>query len=153
MATHLDSVLLPMIDADRRSEPRTPYRSRAQLLPYPPARHQQVIDVTVVDYSETGVGLTYNEGLLIGQLFVVREPRITRDHTCLYRVVRCEKRPDGVYSIGLIALKPLDDEWAPFSPPPAPGLDLGTKLLYLIFAIAGAATIVLVALTLHARHG
>jgi hypothetical protein len=51
-----------------------------------------------------------------------------------------------------MAMKPLEDEWAPFTPPPAPGLDLWTKWLYLIFAIAGAATIILAALRLHHSH-
>src|SRR5947207_3143519 len=106
LATPLHPVSPPMLDLDRRSEPRTAYRSKAQL---------------------------------------VREPQLTKGNTCLYTVVRCEKRGDGTYSIGLHALKPLDDEWAPFTPPPAPGLDLWTKLLYLTFAIAGAATIVLLA--------
>jgi hypothetical protein len=140
-----------MLDADRRHEPRTPYRANAQLVGYPPARHPHVIDVAVVDYSESGIGIVYSEGLLIGQLFVVREPHVTRGHTCLYTVVRCEPSADGKFSIGLHVMRSLsaeDDEWAPFTPPPAPGLSLGTKLLYLTFAIAGAATIVLLALGL-----
>jgi hypothetical protein len=149
IATPLNPVLPPSHGTDRRHEPRTPYRADAQLLRYPPARHPHIIDVAVVDYSDSGIGIIYSEGLLIGQLFVVREPHVTRGHTCLYTVVRCERCGQGGYSIGLHVLRPLsaeEDEWAPFTPPPAPGLDLGTKLLYLTFAIAGAVTIVLLAL-------
>jgi hypothetical protein len=151
LATHLDTVLPPVAQAERRGEPRTRYNSRAQLLPYPPARHAHAIELTVIDYSDNGIGAVYNEGLLVGQMFIVREPQVTKDRTCLYQVIRSEKRPDGTYSIGLTAMKPLDDEWAPFMPPPAPGLDLWTKWLYLIFAIAGAATVILTTILLHGR--
>src|SRR4051794_3964636 len=100
LATQLHPVSPPMLDADRRHEPRTPYRGSAPLLGYPPARHSRVLDVDVVDYSESGIGIVYSEGLMIGQLFVVREPHVTRGRTCLYSVVRCE--PSGLrqYSIG-----------------------------------------------------
>jgi hypothetical protein len=153
LATQLDTVLPPSASqSERRAELRTRYDATAQLLPYPRPRHAHVIDLTVVDYSESGIGAVHSEGLLVGQMFIVREPRVTRDRTCLYQVVRSEKRSDGRYNIGLTAMKPLEDEWAPFTPPPAPGLDLWTKWLYLIFAIAGAATIVLAALRLHHRH-
>ena len=40
----------------------------------------------------------------------------------------------------------------PFEPPPAPGVDLGTKLLYLTFAIAGAATIIAAAILFRSHH-
>jgi hypothetical protein len=123
------------------------------LVPYPPGKHPQPIDVTVSDYSASGIGVTYCEGLMIGQAFVLREPAITQGKTCLYRVVHSEPTDAGDYRIGLTALDDsTEDEWAPFNPPPAPGVDLGTKLLYLIFAIAGAATIVLTAVLLRHRH-
>ena len=140
------------LDTDRRTEPRTLCRAPAQLVPYPAGKHTRPIDVTITDYSGSGIGLTYAEGLLIGQSFVVREPTITRGKTCLYRVVHCEAMVGGKFRIGLAAIEMPGDEWAPFEPKKMPGLDLGTKLLYLIFAIAGAATIVLTAILLHRRH-
>ena len=80
-------------------------------------------------------------------------PHLTAGQTCLYSVARSEQSAAGTYAIGLRAVNSLsEDEWAPFAPPPAPGLDLGTKLAYLIFAIAGAATIVLTALTWKHPH-
>jgi len=153
LATQLNTVLPPSASqVERRAGARTRYDATAQLLPYPPGRHVHPIDITVTDFSENGIGAVHNEGLLVGQTFIVREPQVTRDRTCLYQVVRSDKRSDGRYTIGLVAMKPLEDEWAPFTPPPAPGLDVWTKWLYLIFAIAGAATIVLVALKLHHLH-
>ena len=152
MATQLNTVLPPHVQAERRAEPRTRYDSRAQLLPFPPARHTHPIDVSITDYSANGIGALHTEGLLVGQTFVVREPRVTQGRTCLYQVIRSEKRPDGAYSIGLSAMEPLDDEWAPFDAPPAPGVDVWSKWLYLIFAIAGAASVVLSAIVLHRKH-
>ncbi len=145
--------LAPLLDTDRRTQPRTQYHASAQLVPYPTGKHPKPIDVTITDYSDSGIGLTYSEGLLIGQSFVVHEPTVTRGKTCLYRVVHCEAMADGgMFRIGLAAMEEPRDEWAPFEPKKMPGLDLGTKLLYLIFAIAGAATIVLTAILVHRRH-
>ena len=143
----------PLVESDRRVEPRIQYQSRAQLVPYPPGKHSIPIDVTVCDYSTSGIGVSYCEGLMLGQAFIVREPTITRGRTCLYRVVHSEQTEAGSFRIGLEAMESAErDEWAPFEPPPAPGVDLGTRLLYLIFAIAGAATIVLTAVLLRHRH-
>jgi hypothetical protein len=150
LPTQLNTVLpRSASQVERRASARTRYDATAQLLPYPPGRHMHPIDITITDFSETGIGAVHSEGLLVGQTFIVREPQVTRDRTCLYQVVRSDKRPDGHYTIGLVAMKPLEDEWAPFTQPPAPGLDVWTKWLYLIFAIAGAATIILAALKLH----
>jgi hypothetical protein len=144
-ASPLNAVNFPP-DLDRRAEPRTDYRARAQLLRYPPARHRHVIDVTVTNYSSSGIGVSHSEGLLVGQLFVVREPNVTRGHTCLYTVTRSDQQPDGTFAIGLRAIQKLEDDWDPFTPPPAPGVTIGSKLLFLIFAIAGAATIIAAAI-------
>jgi len=149
----MPGVLSPAFDPttaapERRCETRIGRRSRAQLMSYPPARHAHFIDVTVTDFSELGVCIEYSEGLMAGQLFVIRQPDLTSGHTCLYTVVRSEPCGNGKHTIGLRAVNSVsEDEWAPFTPPPAPGVDLLTRLLYLIFAIAGAATIVLLALT------
>jgi len=143
----------PMVETERRAEERVAWSGHAQLLPYPPGKHPNPIDVTVSDYSACGIGVTYCEGLMIGQAFIVREPTLTRGKTCLYRVVHSEQMDAGSFRIGLEAMERDErDEWAPFELEPAPGLDLGTKLLYLIFAIAGAATIVFTAVMLRHRH-
>jgi len=133
-------------EAETRCAPRTLRRSRAQLILYPPARHPHAFEVSIVDYSATGIGIVHSEGLLVGQTYVVREPYVTRDKTCLFTVVRSERRPDGQWSIGLHVGNTLKDELAPIvADAPAPGIDLWTKLLFLTFAIAGAITVVLVA--------
>jgi hypothetical protein len=67
---------------DNRVAPRLPRVSTAQLLQYPAGRHQHPIEVQVTDYSETGIGIIYHEGLIIGRTFVVREPHVTHGKTC-----------------------------------------------------------------------
>jgi hypothetical protein len=132
---------------DLRRAKRVKRKSRAQLLLYPSGRHPHPIDVTVIDYSATGIGIVHTEGLLVGQKFIVREPYVTRDNTCLFTVVRSEPRPDGTFSIGMHIGNSLADEHDPLlTIEPAPGISLGSKLLFLAFAVLGVTTIVLVTL-------
>ncbi|MEA2709168.1 MAG: hypothetical protein QOF78_1769 [Phycisphaerales bacterium] len=133
--------------ADQRNAQRLPRQSSAQLLLYPSGRHPRPIDVQVVDYSSTGIGIIHNEGLLIGKKFVVREPHVTDGNTCLFTVVRSDQRSDGTYSIGLHVGNSLESEHAPLlAIPPAPGLSRRSKLLFAVFALLGSLTMVLVAL-------
>ena len=138
---------------ENRRAPRTRRKSRAQLLLFPSGRHPHPIDVTVVDYSATGIGVVHSEGLLVGQKFIVREPHVTEGNTCLFTVVRSEKLPDGSYSIGLHVGNTLADELEPMVQiPPAPGLSRGDKLLFLLFSLAGAITIVTWAILQNRAH-
>jgi hypothetical protein len=133
--------------ANLRRAARVKRKSRAQLLLYPSGRHPHPIDVTIVDYSATGIGVVHTVGLLVGQKFIVREPHVTRDNTCLYTVVRSEPMPDGRFSIGMHIGNSLADEHDPLlTIEPAPGVSLGSKLLFLAFAVLGVTTILLVAL-------
>jgi hypothetical protein len=137
---------------DNRVAPRLPRVSTAQLLQYPAGRHQHPIEVQVTDYSETGIGIIYHEGLIIGRTFVVREPHVTHGKTCLFTVVRSDARPDGTFSIGLHIGNSLDDEHDPLlEVEPAPGIALSSKLLFGFFALIGIAMIVALAVLKH--HG
>jgi hypothetical protein len=128
--------------ADNRLAPRLPRTSTAQLLQYPAGRHQHPIDVQVTDYSSTGIGVIYHEGLLIGRKFVVREPHVTDGKTCLFTVVRCDPRGDGTYSIGLHVGNSLGNEHDPLLEiPAAPGISRGSKILFVVFAVIGFAMI------------
>ena len=142
-----------VVGIDHRRAPRIRRKSRAQLLLYPSGRHPHPIDVTIVDFSATGIGIVHNEGLLIGQKFIVREPHVTQGNTCLFTVVRSEKRPDGTYSIGLHVGNSLADELEPMVQiAPAPGLSRWDKLLFLLFSLLGATTIVLWAILQNRAH-
>lgn len=129
---------------DNRVAPRQPRQSTAQLLLYPSGRHPHPIDVQVVDYSSTGIGVVHSEGLLVGKKFVVREPHVTDGNTCLFTVVRSDPRPDGTFSIGLHVGNSLVDEHDPLLEiPPAPGITRSSKILYVTFALLGATMIVM----------
>jgi hypothetical protein len=135
---------------ESRAAPRTRRQSHAQLLLYPAGRHPHPFDVTVVDYSATGIGIVHDEGLLIGQRFIVREPYVTKGNTCLFTVVRSDHRADGTYSIGLHVSNTLKEEHDPLlAEPPAPGIKTWMKVLYLLFAIGG--TIAVIALAVVSR--
>ena len=136
-----------------RRAPRVRRKSHAQLLLYPAGRHPHPIDVTVVDYSATGIGIIHSEGLLVGQKFIVREPHVTEGKTCLFTVVRSEPRADGTFSIGMHIGNSLSDDHDPLlAIPPAPGVTLGSKLLFLVFALGGAVTMLLLTLMKYWYH-
>lgn len=125
-----------------RNAPRFARDSRAQLLIHPAGRHSHPIDVTVTDYSKTGIGVLHSEGLLMGQTFIVREPFVTHNGTCIYTVVRSERRPDGMFSIGLHVQNTFADELEQYASPPPPPLSRRAKQWYLTYAIIGGLTIV-----------
>lgn len=138
--------------ADNRGAPRLPRCSTAQLLHYPAARHQHPINVEVTDYSATGIGVIHNEGLLIGKRFVVREPHVTQRNTCIFTVVRCDRRRDGTFSIGLHVGNSLGDEHHPLLEiERAPGIARSSKILFVLFAVLGFAMIL--AATMMKQYG
>ena len=59
----------------------------------------------MLDYSSTGVGVVHDQAILIGQKFILREPFVTKNSTCLYAVARCDKRDDGRFIVGLHACR------------------------------------------------
>ncbi len=59
------------------------------------------MNVTVEDYSATGIGVTHAEPLPLGQMYIVIEPYVTRGGSTIYTVVRCDQKLDGTYSIGM----------------------------------------------------
>ena len=67
VSTRHHPAIAPLDETDRRAEPRIAYQAAAQLLPYPPGKHPKPIDVTVTDYSASGIGVAHREGLMIGQ--------------------------------------------------------------------------------------
>jgi hypothetical protein len=127
---------------DRRRAPRFKRDSAAQLIFWPASSRTAALDVRLVDYSRTGVGVLNHEAIRIGQKFVLREPFVTRGSTCIYTVVRCDQRGDGYFSIGLLATS------ADETPPAPEPVDDGQwmEVAYFAFALIGAIAIVAMAL-------
>jgi len=138
-------VLPPPGGVEKRRAPRFQHVSRAQLIFWPSTRRIAPIDVQVVDYSSTGVGIVHDEALLLGQTYVLREPLVTEGHTCMYTVARCDRRADGRFSIGLHICNTLEDALEPREehvPPPGQWM----RFFFFLGALAGAIMIVSYAL-------
>jgi hypothetical protein len=136
--------------SEARMAVRIPHRAPAQLMLWPAGPRTAPIDVQVVDYSRVGVGIVAREIILIGQKYVVRESEVTRgSNTCLYQAVRCDRRSDGRYSVGLrICEDQMDLE--PRDEPPR-RLSRRMQWAYFIFALIGAAAVLAMALINHFR--
>lgn len=133
----------PPGQSNLRGAARTRCHSPAQLILYPPGRHTFTFDVTIVDYSATGIGIVHSESLMVGQTYIVRGPLATQKNTCIFTVMRSEQRADGAWSIGLCASNTLADELAPMcEEKPAPGIDIWTKIMFGMFVAAGIAIII-----------
>jgi hypothetical protein len=129
--------------AERRRAPRFKRESNAQLIVWPASTRTAPITVRLVDYSRTGVGLLHDEAILIGQKFVLREPFVTRDSTCIYTVARCQKRHDGHFIIGLHVATASD---AATEPAPAPDENRLASIGFFLFALIGAIGVVAMAI-------
>ena len=138
------STSAPPDGEEKRGARRIPYIGAAQLLPWPAKPRTVPIDVLVVDYSRTGVGILHDEGLIIGQQFILREPNVTvGSNTCMYEVVRCHHRPDGRFSIGLHVCKPKEFAPEPQDEPPQKISRL-MQWSFFLFAAVGTAVVLII---------
>lgn len=131
---------------EKRRATRVPRKSHAQLIFWPAGPRSNPIDVQVVDYSLTGIGIISAETLPPGQKFVVREPFVTSGNTCIYTVVRSDQRPDGSYSVGLHVGDTAEFGITQVEVPPKPGLTRGWQFTFFLFAVTG--TILVISMTL-----
>src|SRR6266496_4194679 len=110
-----------------------------------PHARARIIDVQVVDYSRTGVGIIHSESLLVGQTFVVREPQVTKGSSrFLYKVVRCDRRPDSRFSIGLQVVE--NGDFIEPSEPPAPKISSWVQWAYFLYAAIGVAIVLILSM-------
>ncbi|HYO09353.1 MAG TPA: hypothetical protein VER17_10310 [Tepidisphaeraceae bacterium] len=137
--------------AEKRRAPRFRRNSDAQLLLWPAGPRTLPIDVKVSDYSSTGLGVVHDETLLIGQVYVVREPFVTDGTSCMYTVARSDRRPDGRFSIGLHKCNTLEDDLEPKEDHVTPP-SRWVQVLFLLFSLVGAVTVVTVAILQRSPH-
>ncbi len=102
------SLRLSATPQERRRARRIKRDSRAQLIFWPAIARSAPLDVELIDYSSTGVGVLHDQAILIGQKFVLTEPFVTRGSTCIYTVARCDRREDGQFIVGLHACTSTD---------------------------------------------
>src|SRR4051812_31400790 len=92
----------PIDGQEQRRAPRHRFDPPAQLVPWPASSRTAPIDVWLIDYSATGVGLLHTEALRVGQKFILRQSMVTDESaSCVFTVVRCDPRDDGQYNVGL----------------------------------------------------
>jgi hypothetical protein len=144
------------VDPERRRACRVQLTVPAKIIPWQndQSRERPAIDVTIEDFSTTGVGLIHARPLKVNDRYLLEVPRPKRDSLwVVLRVSRCLPMDDGTYGVGLEACELLDvksprsksetPEAQPVDSRP-PVVNPRVKLLFLLFGIAGIAVAALV---------
>jgi len=120
---------------DRRRSTRQNQKFVTQMTPWAAGHASVPFEVVINDMSEYGLGIIHDQPLEIGLRHLVAVPRADgkKPTTLEYLVVRCERRSEGNYSIGLersIARDSIDI-------PAKRVVSERVKLLFLLFGIFG----------------
>lgn len=132
---------------DRRRACRVKHRVEAKLAPFQ-GRKAPPIEVTIEDFSTTGVGLIYRQPLKVGAKYLLEVPRPDlRPIWVLLTVARTRPMDDGTFGVGLEASEILDPGNFKTNPFTGENIQTGsctmraitkrTKILFLLFGIAG----------------
>ena len=136
------------VEPERRRACRVKHKVPAKISPWKgKPRAVNPLEVTIEDFSTTGVGLIHTEALRIDDRFLLEVPRPERSPLwVVLRVVRCLPMDDGNYGVGLEACELLDSanySMNPFTMSTTnqtehrPGRRV--KILFLLFGIVGTA--------------
>ena len=120
---------------DRRRATRLKQKFVTQMTPWSPGHASVPFEVVINDISEMGIGIIHDQPLELGLRHLVAVPRedAKKPLTHEYIVVRCDRRGDGGYSIGLeksVARDSIDE-------PPKRVTSERVKLLFLLFGLFG----------------
>jgi hypothetical protein len=120
---------------DRRRAARATQKFVTQMTPWAPGHASVPFEVVINDMSETGVGIIHDQPLKVGLRHLLTVPGAAgkKPLTLEYLVVRCERRGDGNYMIGLersIARDSVDQ-------PAKRVVSERVKLLFLLFGLFG----------------
>ena len=135
------------VEPERRRACRVKHKVAAKLVPWRrgKATGGAAIDVSIEDFSTTGVGLIHAEPLKEEQQYLLEVPRGEQKPIwVVLRVVRCLPMDDGTFGVGLEAAELLDPsqfENNPFTGPPSGSrkcaMNKRLKIIFLLFGIAG----------------
>lgn len=101
---------LPEIDCrhthpltDRRRNSRLKRKFVTQMTPWSPGVASVPFEVVIEDISESGVGLIHDQAIRLGLRHLLNVPREDGNSSIVreYIVVRCERRGDGSFGIGM----------------------------------------------------
>jgi hypothetical protein len=118
---------------ERRRAVRFKRKFVSQMTPWSAGQAAVPFQVVIEDISDHGIGILHSEPLEVGVRHLLTVPReVGRAVIRQVTVIRCDRRFDGLYSIGL--------ETENVSPPPKAQRPLAsrkTKILFLLFGIVG----------------
>jgi hypothetical protein len=138
------------VESERRRACRVKHQVAARLAPFRgrKPRGAKPLEVTIEDFSTTGVGLVYTKPLAEDEQFLLEVPRPEHKPIwVLLRVVRCLPMDNGTYGVGLEASELLNPDDFPVNPFTDTGdrsrkdskMSKKTKMLFLLFGIVGLA--------------
>lgn len=123
--------------SDRRAAPRHKQMFVSQMTPWSPGHPSIPFEVIVEDISDSGAGVIGERPAKLGMRHLLMSPMEPGDKPILreYKIVRCDLRPDGKYSIGMELIIGRFDATADAPPRTRVGSQL--KLILLAFALVG----------------
>jgi hypothetical protein len=120
--------------AERRRTNRLKQKFVTQMTPWEAGHASVPFEVVIADLSDTGCGIIHDEPLEVGLRHLLTVPRYKdKPITLEYIVMRCDRRTDGGYSIGLEKVNANH----PIAVKPKRVVSERTKLLLLLFGIFG----------------
>jgi hypothetical protein len=135
------------VEPERRRACRVKHKVPAKLVPWRRGKPAggAPLDVTIEDFSTTGVGLIYTEPLKENQQYLLEVPRPqNKPMWVVLRVVRSLPMDDGTFGVGLEASELLDPatfETNPFTDQNdrsrKSAMPKRMKIIFLLFGIAG----------------
>jgi len=98
------------VEPERRRACRIRHRVVARIAPWNGRRPRgDALQVTIEDFSTTGVGLVHTQALRQGDRYLLEVPRADKKPIwVVLRVARCLPMDDGTYGVGLEAIELLD---------------------------------------------
>lgn len=138
------------VEPERRRACRVRHKVPAKLVHWKgKPRPVAPIEVTIEDFSTTGVGLAHQNPLKVNEKYLLEVPRgEQKPMWVVLRVARCVPMDDGNYAVGLEACELVDPDRYPTSPFAfQPGeqkssggvMNRRVKILFLLFGIVGTA--------------
>lgn len=141
-----DEAFVPI---DRRRELRIRHQVAAQICPWKKNAQGRPVSVQIEDFSAGGIGLVHFTPFGVGDEYLLTIPRATSgDLVVVISVVRCARRSDGHYHVGLELSSVMDHTSAgEFVDAMRAGRRITsrkTKLLFLLFGIVGIGSSLLI---------
>ena len=91
-----------LVGEERRRTHRLKQKFVTQMTPWEPGHASVPFEVVIADMSDTGCGIIHDQPLEVGLRHLLTVPRFKdKPITLEYMVIRCDRRTDGSYSIGL----------------------------------------------------